>query len=62
MKYVVIKFRYSTDGEDMIIPGDSFDMHDDFVYIGCKREVVGMVRTESVTGIFITDASRYFKE
>lgn len=50
---VLIKFRYSDN--DIVIPGDCFDVHDDFIFVGHKNEVVAMVRADAVDGVFITD-------
>lgn len=52
---VLIKFRYSDSPSQILVPGDTFDMHDDFIFIGNKNEVVAMVRADAVDGVFVTD-------
>lgn len=48
MKQVLVNFRYGIEPNTLKINGDCFDTHDGFIYVGCKGEVVAMIRTEIV--------------
>ena len=52
---ILIRYRYGIDAKDVVIPGDCFDVHGEFIHVGCNGELVAMVRTDDISGIFITD-------
>ena len=52
MKRVVIKLKYGNP-DTLIVPGDCFDMHEDFIYVGSGGDIVGMFRADSIEYIYI---------
>ena len=52
MKRVVIKLKYGNP-DTLIVPGDCFDMHEDFIYVGSGGEIIAMIRTELIDYIYI---------
>ena len=55
MKHVVIQFRYNLNPNVLNLPGDSFDTHGEFTYVGCNGEIIAMIRTDIIDYICISE-------
>ena len=55
MKRVVFKFKDGIQPDHMNIPGDCFDIHGEFIYVGSGGEIVAMIRTDIINYVCISE-------
>lgn len=58
MKRVVFKFKDGIEPDHMNIPGDCFDLRNDFVLVWQGEDVVAMVRTDIINYVCISEKSK----